>query len=210
MTKNSYLVRFGFGHGKILVLRSERKRKRKGKRKRTSYGGLELSIVRAASLRHDKRAVAASRGGPRSLAHRTWKSFSRYFSVTAEAGTEGTIAGAPSVVRPGTGTAATTAAVPRRNKSSPVDTGRDHDGNMIRPVIKGFCYKLKQIRRVIIINPRSRVNNSRSTPRPVPALLHPDKRDRYSPASRRRRLIDMKTDTANLCYFVICLCFNSI
>jgi len=31
--------------------------------------------------------------------------------------------------RPGTGTAA----VPRRNKSGPVDTGRDHDGNTIRP-----------------------------------------------------------------------------
>jgi len=56
---------------------------------------------------------------------RTWKSFSRYFSVTAVAGTEGIIAGAPPVVRPSTGTGtvaqATTAFVPQRNKSGPVD-----------------------------------------------------------------------------------------
>lgn len=109
-------------------------------RKRTSHGDFELSIVRV--VINERRPALVE------LENR-----SRDISVSAEAGTEGTVP--PVVIHPGVARA-------RANKSDRTHRARGTLEMETRfgPRDQRTRYKLKQISRVILINSQPRINNS--------------------------------------------------
>jgi len=115
-----------------------------------------------------------SRRGPRPFVPVELENGSRDISVSAEASTEGTAAGIPGTPGHRGGAPATT------NKSGRTPGGAP-GGNTIRAGDQRTRYKLKQISRVIIINPRRALiigpptRRTSSTPRWLIAITHRDR-----------------------------------
>lgn len=125
----------------------EKWRDKKREKEKTSHGGLELSIVRVVSLRRDKRAPAASRGGPHRARPSNLKIVLAIFQCQRRQVPRAPRV--PLVVRPGTDTATTLRRInPAGHRVRSLRWKHDS------VAIKGPRYKLKQISRVIIINPR--------------------------------------------------------
>lgn len=120
--------------------------------------------------RRDKRAEAASRRRVRSLALVELENRSRDISVSAEAGTEGT----------GTPGGDTSGHRARANKSDRTHRAGEME-TRFGPRDQRTRYKLKQISRVILINPQPRINNSLPISSSTSAIIILS----YPPAFRR-------------------------